>query len=296
MARFDIVALQEVKGNIKCLRHMLKALGVTRRFSSSTSREGARATSGAWLSCSTPWGRALWARVRAGRSPGVAREVMLDALEKQFPHPYAAKVRSEQQTFILVTLHVLYGKTPKDRLPELGAIARWMGSWAEQQKERPHNLIVLGHFNIDRADDPAYEVFTSTGLNVDDPPPGPARTIFEAGKSKHYGQIAWFPSGTEHLLTLDFRAGGKSDFGGTGRTDLSENELSWRILDHSVGRIRRVVRITYRRESHLGTPVPGAGPRRSLPHPMLETTGRGSHSRSPIRPRSSRLPAIPEDA
>jgi endonuclease/exonuclease/phosphatase family metal-dependent hydrolase len=233
-SRFDVVALQEVKGNIKSLRHMLKALGDNWAFLITDVTRGRPGNDERM---------AFLFDTRRVKPSGLACELVVppewlaevheDALTEQFARtPYAASFRSEHQTFILITLHVLYGKTPADRIPELKAIARWMGSWAEREEEWRHNLIVLGDFNIDRAGDPAYEAFTSTGLFVDESFHDLPRTIFGAGKSKHYDQIAWFLSGTKHLLTLDFRGGGNFDFVGVVLTDLEKRDLSWRISDH----------------------------------------------------------------
>lgn len=52
-------------------------------------------------------------------------EVGSDALRRQFARtPYAVSFRSGQQTFILVTLHVDYGNSSSERIPELNSIAR----------------------------------------------------------------------------------------------------------------------------------------------------------------------------
>jgi len=38
--------------------------------------------------------------------------------------------RSREKTFILITLHVLYGERVEERLPEIRTIAEWFASWA----------------------------------------------------------------------------------------------------------------------------------------------------------------------
>ena len=50
-----------------------------------------------------------------------------DALQRQFARtPYAVSFRSGGKTFILVTLHVLYGEDEDERVPEIRAIAEWL--------------------------------------------------------------------------------------------------------------------------------------------------------------------------
>ena len=90
-----------------------------------------------------------------------------DALDRQFARtPYAVSFRCGTKTFILTTLHVLYGDRSGDRVPELKAIAQWLADWARDINAWDHNLIALGDFNIDRAGDALYKAFTSTGLVV----------------------------------------------------------------------------------------------------------------------------------
>ena len=74
-------------------------------------------------------------------------EISADALNKQFARtPYAVSFRTVGHTFILVTLHVLYGENPAERVPELKAIAEWLADWArnayegESQPDRPGRL------------------------------------------------------------------------------------------------------------------------------------------------------------
>ena len=46
--------------------------------------------------------------------------------------PYAVSFISQGQTFVLVTLHVLYGDGVTERAGELRAIAEWMARWTRQ--------------------------------------------------------------------------------------------------------------------------------------------------------------------
>jgi len=89
------------------------------------------------------------------------------ALQRQFARtPYAVSFKAEEATFILTTLHVTYGRSSAERIPELVGIARWMRNWADRESAWSHNLIALGDFNIDRQGDPLWAAFTSTGLTV----------------------------------------------------------------------------------------------------------------------------------
>jgi hypothetical protein len=139
--------------------------------------------------------------------------------------------------FTLVTLHVIWGDGADERLPEIREIARWMADWAKGGDAFGENLMALGDFNIDRADDPLYQAFVATGLTPAPGHVGLPRTIFaDATKPHFYDQIAWFTgaAGTPMLtppLHHDGEAG-NFDFRGALQGSLSTTELSWRVSDH----------------------------------------------------------------
>jgi len=237
VSRFDVVALQEVKGNLKCLRHMLKVLGPEWGLILTDVTRGARGNDERM---------AFVFDTRRVRPSGLACELVVpeewiqrvreDALRRQFARtPYGVSFLSAGCTFILVTLHVIYGEHADQRIPELTGIAEWLADWAKREKSWGHNLIALGDFNIDRVGDPLYQAFTCTGLRTPDELDEVPRTIFgRPSEGKHYDQIAWFTGeGGVPELTLRYsqRAGG-FDFTKTVLRSLTRQQLSWRISDH----------------------------------------------------------------
>lgn len=235
--RFDVVAVQEVRGNLRALRHLMKVLGEDWAFILTDVTEG-KAGNNERL--------AFLFDTRRVKPSGLACELVVpieqDAgvpagdLDRQFARtPYAVSFFSQGQTFTLVTLHVLYGEEAADRVPELRAIALWLAGWAEREFDWHHNLIALGDFNIDRADDPLFEAFTSTGLVPAPQLAGLPRTIFDDPGAEHfYDQIAWFTQGQKHrpVLTLESAAGGNINFVPQLQDTNTLTELSWRISDH----------------------------------------------------------------
>jgi endonuclease/exonuclease/phosphatase family metal-dependent hydrolase len=237
ISRFDVIALQEVRGNLKCLRHLLKVMGRHWSFILTDVTKGDRGNNERM---------AFLFDTRKVRLSGLACELVVpesddiesNAFSRQFARtPYAVAFQSAGHTFVLVTLHVLYGKSPEERVPELKAIAKWLDDWAEDTTAWDHNLIALGDFNIDRNDDPLYQAFTSTGLHTPDDMDAIPRTIFgnpdEPETGKFYDQIAWFTDDEGRpRLSMQYSSGGCFDFTNVVMKALSSQKLSWRMSDH----------------------------------------------------------------
>jgi endonuclease/exonuclease/phosphatase family metal-dependent hydrolase len=239
ISRFDVIAIQEVRANLRALRYMVELLKPHWSFILSDVTRGAPGNGERM---------AFLFDTRRVNLSGLACELVVpqeqlddispDALHQQFARtPYAVSFLSGDKTFILVTLHVIYGERPVERLPELKAIAEWLTDWAREINTWGHNLIALGDFNIDRRGDELYRAFTSTGLSVPDDLHAIPRTIFSDPEDPtFYDQIAWFmeEDGDRPALSLDYIQGGSFAF--TQHTlaslDLTNFELSWRISDH----------------------------------------------------------------
>jgi endonuclease/exonuclease/phosphatase family metal-dependent hydrolase len=163
------------------------------------------------------------------------------AMNRQFARtPYAVSFQADLETFILLTAHIDYGAKAADRIPELGAIAKWMRDWAEETNSFGQSLLVLGDFNIDRKDDALWKAFTSTNLFVPEDLQNVPRSIFidpgaDPRLDKYYDQIAWFNSSAGKAKTdLIYRRGGSFDFVPFAYTEtgISKTSLSHRISDH----------------------------------------------------------------
>ncbi len=235
--RFDVIAVQEVKSNIRALRDTLKVLGhhwslILTDVSKGSSGNGER--------------MAYIFDTRRVNLSGLAGELVVpnewvnkistNALDEQFVRtPYAVSFRSNKQTFILVTLHIKYGKKSKERIKELKGIAQWLADWASNINVYHQNLITLGDFNIDARGDLLDDTFLSEGLYV--PPQLQNKKITRSifNKTKFYDQIAWFNNNANiPNLSLEFVDGGNYDFVQTALTNrhISKRSLSYLISDH----------------------------------------------------------------
>lgn len=237
LRRFDVIAIQEVKSNIRALRDTLKILGDEWSMILTDVNQGS-AGNGERM--------AYLFDTRRVNLSGLAGELVVpdewrsgvskNVMQEQFVRsPYAVSFRSKHQTFILVTLHVLYGKKPSDRVKELKGIAQWLSSWAKDINAYHQNLIILGDFNIEARGDLLAETFLSEGLYI---PEGlqskeVSRSIFN--DTKFYDQIAWFNgSNGQPKLSLEFVRGGSYDFVATALKNrgLTKQKLSFMLSDH----------------------------------------------------------------
>lgn len=235
--RFDVIAVQEVKGNIRALRYALKLLGNNYSLILTDVNRG---------KIGNDERMAYIFDTRRVQLSGLACELVVpeewqksvgdEVMKEQFVRsPYAVSFKSNEQTFILVTLHILYGKKSADRINELKGIANWMADWAKDLNAYHQNLITLGDFNIDKRGDLLNETFIESGLFV---PPAlqseeVTRSIFD--ETKYYDQIAWFQNkkGVNNL-SLKYSTGGNYDFLQTCLINrpLTKVQKSWMLSDH----------------------------------------------------------------
>ncbi|HLT09030.1 MAG TPA: endonuclease/exonuclease/phosphatase family protein [Cyclobacteriaceae bacterium] len=236
LSRFDIIALQEVKGDLKALRHTLKFLGAHWSFILTDVCKGDEGNNERL---------AFLFDTRKVKLSGLACELVIPneqvtnikagAFARQFARtPYAVSFKVANKTFILITLHVLYGKKAADRTPELMAIAEWLKDWSMNIHAFDQSLILLGDFNIDRKGDERYQALVSTGLTVPSDLHELRRTVYD-DNAKFYDQIAWFEN-VKHIpqISLKYNAGGVFDFAPHVYLNRKYNpsQISWRISDH----------------------------------------------------------------
>jgi exonuclease III len=148
-SRFDVVAVQESRRNPLALKRLLANLGPHWQVIISDVAEGA-AGNGERLAF-------LYDSARVQPS-GLVGEIVLPPIgeepQRQFARtPYTASFSRAGVEFTLASVHILWGKNPAERLPEITAFAKWMHDWAVRPNDWNSNLIVLGDFNLDRMGD-----------------------------------------------------------------------------------------------------------------------------------------------
>lgn len=241
--RFDVIAVQEVVGNLRALRDTIKYLGNNWSFlmTDVTIGDAGNHERLAYIFDNTrlkPSGLAGEVVIPPEWIKGLPQE---EVVQRQFVRtPYAVSFKAGQETFILLTAHVDYGASSDDRIQELKWVAKWMYDWAKRSNKYHHNLVVLGDFNIDRKDDELWKAFTSTNLYVPEDLHNVKRSIFikegeDPQLGKFYDQIAWFHSDSgKSQLKMEYIRGGGFDFLPYSYSDLSLSKmsLSHRLSDH----------------------------------------------------------------
>jgi endonuclease/exonuclease/phosphatase family metal-dependent hydrolase len=237
VSHFDVIAIQEVRGDLTALRTLLRRLGSDWGFLTTDVTAGDRGNDE----------RLTYVFDRRTLRPsGLVGELVIDEatfgdqatpLRHQFARtPYLVSFASldERVAFTLLTLHIDYGKEPAERTPEINTFANRLKAAAEDPDEFSRNLIALGDFNIDRWADPNGEAFVSTGLTPPQELLDQPRSIFDSPTAKHfYDQIAWFTAGDREQLTLRYTShAGRFEWTRYLLTDLSNVAKSWRISDH----------------------------------------------------------------
>ena len=241
LSRFDVIAIQELKGDLRALRDTLRFLGDDWGFLMTDVTLGDEGNDERLAY--------MFNRTRVQPS-GLAAELVVPpdrldridegALREQFARtPYAVSFRRGNATFILATLHIIFGEVSADRIPELNEIADFFRDWAKRSNRWHHNLICLGDFNIDRHGDERWQAFTSTGLTVPTQLHSVKRSIFAQENDpmleKYYDQIAWFDTGSHRRLKMDFVTAGGFDFVPYTytETEYTKQTIQHRLSDHS---------------------------------------------------------------
>lgn len=232
--RFDIIAVQEIRGNFKALRETMRLLGPDWSFLMTDVTAGSQGNNERL---------GFIFDNRKVKLSGLACEIVIpddvleknrainpDALQRQFARtPYGVSFQVAKNTFVLLTLHVLFGSKPADRVAEIKEIANWIKNWSTELNSWNHSLITLGDFNIVRKGDPTYDAFVSTGLHVPEDLQDIDRTVFKKTYS-FYDQIAWF----DDNICLNYAQGGVFDFRNLVlvKRPYTLSQLSFRISDH----------------------------------------------------------------
>ena len=193
VSRFDLVAVQEVRRDLKALKRLMELLGRHWSYLVTDVTEG------------TPGNRERMAYVFDTRKVtfgGLASELVLPPIkvkgkktltpaEQLARTPFICGFQAGWTKFILATVHILYGDSKADdpkRIAEIRKLAEFLRARTLQKTSWSNNLILLGDFNIFRPEDQTMAALTDNGFVI---PKELERLPTNAPKNKHYDQIAF---------------------------------------------------------------------------------------------------------
>ena len=196
ISRFDLVAVQEIRKNIKPLERLMEILGPRWAYMFTDVTEGSKGNKER---------TAFIYDTRKVKFGGLAGELVLppvkekDAdgkkIEKNISQaartPFVVGFQSGWTSFMLTTVHILYGSSKADdpeRIAEIQRIAEFLKKRSEEKTVWSRNLILLGDFNIFDTDDETLLALTDAGFII---PPEIRSLPSNIQQNKHYDQIAF---------------------------------------------------------------------------------------------------------
>ena len=182
LSRFDLIAVQEVKGEMKGLEEVMKILGKNWTYIATDVTEGDPGN-GERIAFLYDTNKVSF--------KGIAGEIVLPSTELiqglQFARtPFCVAFQVGWFKFYLATVHIVYGSDLKKREAEIKAIADFLSNRAEAEKA---SYIILGDFNIPKAGDRFMKALESSGFKI--PAPIKKHPTNFGKEVHHYDQIAF---------------------------------------------------------------------------------------------------------
>lgn len=195
VSHFDLIAVQEVRDDLKALQKLRKKLGSWWEYIVSDVTEGSRGNHErmAFLydSRKVKFGRIAGELVLP---PAKDSSGELEAVKQTARTPFMCGFSCGWSKFILSTVHVLYGSSQandQERVDEIDKIASFLKKRSKQSTAWSSNFILLGDFNIFRPGDETINALKKHDFVIPDQLQGlPAN----AQKNKHYDQIVFSKS------------------------------------------------------------------------------------------------------
>ena len=121
--------------------------------------------------------------------------------------PYLASFRAGNFDFVVLTVHIKWGKSNSDRLEELQLLAEWIDAKKNEKYNEDKDMIIMGDFNIPSRQSKLFKAVSSKGLSI---PRSLTKLNFGSNleKNKRYDQILLYPNYPDNFTNkggiLDF--------------------------------------------------------------------------------------------
>jgi endonuclease/exonuclease/phosphatase family metal-dependent hydrolase len=147
--------------------------------------------------------------------------------------PYMASFRAGSFDFVVLSVHIRWGGSDKERVKEIAALADWIEAKRREKTSEDKDLIVMGDFNIESRDDPLFAAITKHGLEIPRALLGAHGTDLK--KDKRYDQILHQPIYPRNFTN----AGGELDFYGDDAhikqlfpEGMTKEKFTYQLSDH----------------------------------------------------------------
>lgn len=207
--QFDITAIVELRDDLTDLQRVMEVLGPYWHvvFSDFNADRAGNRERIAYLYD----GRvAVFTGLAAEANPPLWRNPETEEYEPTivwWRSPFMASFRAGNFDFILLAVHIRWGKSEAQRLPELKKLAEWVYDRCQEKHVFDRDIIVMGDFNIPKVGDKLYQAIADKGLEIPDALLGTEHGS-NLEKNKRYDQILHY---RRHTSTLRGK-GGVLDF------------------------------------------------------------------------------------
>ena len=213
LGQFDLVAITEVRKNISELKKVLDILGPYWKvvFSDYTLDRGGNGERIAYIYDKRA---VVFTGLAAEADPPRKKNKKTgeyEALLTWWRPPFIASFSAGNFDFMLMTVHIRWGKKITERRDALARLADWVDKKRKDAYSVDKDIIVMGDFNIPKLDDDLFDAMTSKGLKIPDSIRGVGHGS-NLAKNKRYDQIFYYPTHTKSFTNyggiLDFHTGG----------------------------------------------------------------------------------------
>ena len=185
LSRFDLIAIQEVSGDLAGLQKVLSLMGPQWDYIVTDSTDS---TAGGGERMAFVYDKSKITFKNIAGELVLPRELLIDG-DTQFARtPFCVAFQAKWFKFMLATVHIYYGKSTgidSRRLAEIDAVAKYL---AKRAKKEDKSYILLGDFNIVKTSDATMKALEKNGFYI---PENIKQHPTDLGRTKHYDQIAF---------------------------------------------------------------------------------------------------------
>ena len=203
ISHFDIVAIQEVRRDLKALERLQRILGNWWDYIVTDVTEGSHGNKERMafiydrrkVSFGGVAGEVVIKPVR--KTSSIGKKIEFVPAKQLARTPFICGFHSGWSKFMLCTVHILYGKAikaPKNRVEEIRNISRFLAKRSKDELSWSRNIILLGDFNIFDPSDITMKQIDDAGFTIPEELQSLRGTSVGKRKRK-YDQIAFLLQG-----------------------------------------------------------------------------------------------------